>query len=382
MPGSWGALRLNRIGAVLLLGGLVAGCRVPDAQFRTKRLLAPAAGPLNAVTITNRINPAWLQAPTNFYTLGPGDKLDIQIVGEPASKVSTVVGPDGKVYFSLLPGLDAWGLTVGQVEDRLTQGLTNYFREPPQVSVTLRGVESKEIWILGRVEKPGVYAMSAPMTLLEAISMAGGTMNMSAFISQEASGLSQDLADLRRSFVLRDGRLLPVDFERLLRQGDLSQNIYLEPGDFVYLPAATASEVYVLGAVTQPRPVAYQPGLTVAGAIASAYGTLNGAFMDHVAVVRGSLSQPKIAIVDYRLVIRGEAPDVALQPDDIVYVPFAPYRYLTRYAEMILDTFVSASAINAGSQLVSTTPSFGAGIFIPVGSGIQVIPPTAPPPIH
>ena len=106
--------------------------------------------------------------------------------------------------------------------------------------------------------------------------MAGGTLSMTSFRDQDAAGIGEELADLKRSFVLRHGKLLPVDFNRLLHEGDLSQNIYLEPDDFVYLPAATARQVYVLGAVTQPRPVPYMEGMTVAGAVASAYGTLAG----------------------------------------------------------------------------------------------------------
>ena len=73
--------------------------------------------------------------------------------------------------------------------------------------------------------------------------------------------------------------------------------------------------------------------------------------MHHVAVVRGSLQNPEIAIIDYKRVIRGEAQDIPLQPHDIVYVPFSPYRYLQRYAELILNTLSSASTINAGSSL-------------------------------
>src|SRR5262249_54092834 len=161
---------------------------------------------------------------------------------------------------------------------------------------------------------------------------------------QEAAGISEELADLPRSFVIRKGKLLPVDFQKLLKEGDLSQNIYLEPDDFVYLPAARAREVYVLGAVAQPRAVGYSEGLTVAGAVASAYGTIKGAYMHHVAVVRGSLSEPQVAIVDYKNVIKGEARDIALQPHDIVYVPFSPYRYLEKYIELVINTFASAAA--------------------------------------
>jgi protein involved in polysaccharide export with SLBB domain len=176
--------------------------------------------------------------------------------------------------------------------------------------------------------------------------------------------------------------LLPVNFARLLQQGDLSQNIYLQPGDFVYFPGATSRQVYVLGAVAQPRAVPYREGLTVAAAVASAYGTINGAYMTHVTVVRGALSSPEVAVVDYRKVIRAEAEDIALQPKDIVYVPFSPYRYLYKYIEIALDTFVSSVAINGGSRAVGVPSQGAAGVFIPVGSGVQVIPPVNPPPIR
>jgi hypothetical protein len=71
-----------------------------------------------------------------------------------------------------------------------------------------------------------------------------------------------------------------------------------------------------------------------------------------------------------------------LQPYDIVYVPFSPYRYLWKYVELAVNTFVSASAINAGSRLVNEPTVGGAGVFIPVGSGVQILPPVTPPPIH
>src|SRR6266850_1134578 len=328
---------------------------------------------LSPVALNKQIDPSWLQPPTQLFTLGPGDKLEIELLGEPTSRNTTIVAPDGKIYFNLLTGLDAWGLTLAQAKQRLESELGKYVRQQPQVSMVLRGVESKRVWVLGRVQVPGVYPLATPVTLLEALSVAGGTLSLSSFRDQSAAGMTEELADLRRSFVLRQGKLLPVDFQRLLNQGDVSQNIYLQPDDFVYFPAATAREVYVLGAVNQPRPLPYIDGLTVAGAIASVYGTINGAYMHHVAVVRGSLQNPQIAIVDYKRVIRGEAPDVPLQPHDIVYVPFSPYRYLQRYAELILNTFVSASAINAGSSVFANKQSGAAGVFIPVGSGVQIL---------
>jgi polysaccharide export outer membrane protein len=397
---------LLAVGCVLVLG-LFSGCKhaTPETTYPSFKMgtNAPsyvrltnmpsystvpsgtrtaAPGRMQAITLPRKIEPAWLRPPADLFTLGPGDRLEIEIIGDPTSRTATIVGPDGKIYFSLLPGIDVWGATLSQAKALLENELAKYVREKPQVGIVLRGIESKRVWVLGRVQAPGVYAMATPLTLLEALSMAGGTMSLANYQDQEAAGISEELADLNHSFVIRQGKLLPVDFSRLLRNADMTQNIYLQPDDFVYLPAARAKEIYVIGAVAQPRAVVWSEGMTVVGAVASAYGTIKGAYMHHVAVVRGSLTQPEIAVVDYRGVLRGEALDIALQPHDIVYVPFSPYRYIDKYLELVLDTFVSAAAINAGTRLTAREQISGAGVFIPVGSGVNIIPPVNPPPVR
>jgi len=357
-----------------------AGCQSSRPKFTS--LGSPENGlQPGMVTVTNHLDAAWLQAPTNMFTLGPGDRLEIEMIDEPATRTTTIVGPDGKIYFNLLPGLDVWGLTLGQAKQLMEQRLAEYIRGTPRVNLTLREVNSQRVWILGRVQAPGVYTLSAPTTLLEAISTAGGSLTFAG--TREVSGgpLGDELADLKHSFVVRHGKVLPVDFHGLLVKGDLSQNIYLQPDDFIFFSPAYSREVYVLGAVVQPRPVGYNEGMTVAGAIAGAYGTVRDAYLDHVVVVRGAVNQPDVAVVNYRAIAHGKAADIALQPNDIVYVPFSPYRYLRKYAEIALNTFVNSVAINAGARLGPTPPGGrGAGVFIPVGSGIQIITqPSAPP---
>lgn len=357
-----------------------AGCQSSKhsfADFGSKE----AAAHTQMVTLTNRLDPGWLKPSTNMFTLGPGDRLEIELIDEPATRTTTVVGPDGKVYFNLLPGLDVWGLTLGQAKQRMEERLAEYIRGTPRVNITLREVNSQRIWVLGRVQAAGVYTLSTPTTLLEAISAAGGSLTFAG--TREVSGgpLGDELADLKHSFVVRNGRVLPVDFHALVMKGDLSQNIYLQPDDFIFFSPAYSREVYVLGAVVQPRPVGYNEGMTVAGAIAGAYGTVRDAYLNHVVVVRGAVNQPDVAVVDYKAIVHGKAPDIALQPNDIVYVPFTPYRYLRKYAEIALNTFVNSVAINAGARLAPTPPGGrGAGVFIPVGSGVQIITqPPAPP---
>jgi protein involved in polysaccharide export with SLBB domain len=371
---------------LVLLAGIallvaVTGCR-HTSSLKYTDLGAPADEPapkLTPVEKTSGIPAEWLQPPTNLFTLGPGDRLEIELLDETNSLVTTVVGPDGKVYFNLLPGIDVWGLDLGQARSLMERGLKEYVRGEPRVGLTLRGVESKRVWLLGRFQQPGVYIMTNAMTLLEAVAAAGGSLTFSGAREVAAGPISEDLADLRHSFIVRQGQILPVDFHRLLNEGDLSQNIYLHPDDFVYFTPAYAREVHVLGAVTQPQAVPYTEGMTVATAIAGAYGWIQDAYLDHVAVLRGSFSEPQIAVVNLRAITSGREQDMVLEPNDIVYVPFAPYRYLRKYADIILNTFVSSVAINAGTSAVIKDGGAGAGIFIPIGSGVQIIPPPAPP---
>jgi polysaccharide export outer membrane protein len=353
----------------------LSGCQHPGPRF-DPYASARTRPALQTVALTNRLNPEWLHPPAQPFILGPGDVLEMELMDDITSRSVTTVGPDGKIYFNLLPGLDVWGMTLPQTKALLETNLAQFYREQPRVSLTLRGVQSRRVWLLGRLQAPGVYFMTNAPTLLDAIAQAGGTLSLAGQRDLSISSSVDEQADLRRTFIVRHGRRLPVDFERLINQGDLSQNIYLEPDDFVYFPPLTAREVYVMGAVGLPRAVPYQEGMTMAAAITSAGGPIHEAFLSHVAIVRGSLSQPQIALIDYKGVVTGEAPDVILQPQDIVYVPFEPYRYLVRYADLIMNTFVTSVAINEGIRAVSDGRAVApTGVFIPVGSGVTITPP-------
>ncbi|PYI81878.1 MAG: hypothetical protein DME26_19080 [Verrucomicrobia bacterium] len=349
----------------------MAGCASRGPVFEPRARFATLVGE----TVTNELSPDLLRAGNDLFTLGPGDQLEIEIVGSVtnASRAAVTVGPDGKIYFNLLPGLDVWGLTLAQTRSLLEKEFAKYVKNGPQIAVTLRGVGSKYVWLLGRLNKPGIYPMAGPMTLLESIAVAGGTSHSASQVTTE------ELADLRHSFVVREGQFLPVDFYRLLREGDTSQNIYLRPDDFVYVPSALAQEVFVLGAVRVPRTVAYADQMTLVSALSSASGPLKydilsrtdpgpftkDAYLSHVAIVRGSLAEPQMAVVDYNAILKGKAVDVRLEPGDIVYVPNSPYTTLKRYLNMIVNTFATTVAANEGTRAAGGTPSLG--VSVPIG---------------
>jgi len=353
---------------------LFAGCKSTGARSEYRDPFAAAGTNIAAETLTNQLSPELLQSKGDMFTLGPGDSVEIEILGAPTSRAKTSVGPDGKIYYNLLPGLDVWGLTLGQTRELLEKQLAKYLNDP-QVSLTLRAVGSKYVWMLGRLNRPGVYPLAAPTTLLESIAAAGGT---SRSLSQVAS---EELADLRHSFVVRQGQFVPVDFQRLLHDGDTSQNIYLQPDDFVYVASVLSQEVYVLGAVKAPRALAYTERMTLVSAIAFGSGMdryewvsaggydpgpfTKDAYLSHVAIVRGSLSSPQVAVVDYSAIVKGKARDVRLEPGDIVYVPNSPYTTVKRYFNIILNTFAATVAANQGIRVANG--SAGVGVSVPVG---------------
>jgi len=356
--------------AILAFGGCA------DIPLPVARQGAPAVEPVTGLVevAAPALDASLLQPPVAPFRLGPGDMLEIEVMGDVSTRATVTVGPDGKIYYYLLPGLDVWGLTLSEAREKLGAGLQKYVRERPVVSLSLKTAASQRVWLLGRVNTPGVYVLAGPTTLLDAISQAGGLSSASAFSSLAASlGLNTagasvpESADLKRSFIMRQGQVLRVDFGRLLRDGDLAQNIYLQPDDFVFLPSATVPEVHVLGAVAHPQSEKLAGPLTVAQAIALAGGTVPDAVLANVAVLRGSFAEPQIAIVAVNDVLRGRTPDMRLEAGDIVFVPYAPYRTLERYANLILDTFARTIGVNAGAHAAGSGNVSSIGINISAG---------------
>jgi protein involved in polysaccharide export with SLBB domain len=389
---SLGGLRKSWIGFLTLCSGVVllAGCAsgsksgkasaaAADANFSPLTSSnAPAMTNLSGETIKTPLTPEMLHPGTEPFTLGPGDTIEIEIIGNATSRVLTPVGLDGKIYYNLLPGLDVWGLTLEQTRVLLEKELAKYVTQPA-VGLTLRAVGSKHVWVLGRLNRPGIYPLTGSMTLLESLALAGGTAHSTSQLS------AQELADLRHSFVVRQGQFLPVDFHRLLKSGDMSQNIYLQPDDFVYVPSSLINEVYVLGAVRAPRAVPYQEPMSLISAIAGSDGpdqlqwiatTDNGPFMKdayltHVAIIRGSLAEPQVVVVDCKAIMKGKAPDVRLEPGDIIYVPNSPFTTIKRYVNLIVNTFVTTIAANEGIRAAGG--QVGVNVAVPVNV-------TGPPP--
>lgn len=331
--------------------------RPPPPPTPAAALSAPTA-PLTdpALVLSPDALPVAALTPAPFV-LGPGDSVEVEILGLPNTRRLCLVMPDGRLYYDLLPGLRGEGLTLEELREQLASRLTEYYREP-QVGITLRTIKSRRVWILGRVNTPGLYPLDQPLTLLEGLARAGG------LFTSRFSGTTEELADLRHSFLIRDGRMLPVDFRRLLTEGDQSQNVALEPGDYIYLPSSLAQEIYVFGAVNSPKAVGFRDRVTLVSAIAAARDVRPGARVGQVLILRGSLQSPAVYLVDYEAIRRGLAPDVDLAPRDIVWVPDKPWSDLEKYSRTVLNTFVRTLAANEGANFA--IPGGKATIVTPV----------------
>ena len=284
-----------------------------------------------------------LTPPDDAYILGPGDVMEIEIAEIGGTLARTFVMPDGMVYYNLADGVRAEGLTTAELSKKLREALKRDYANP-LVNVSLVEVRSQRYWILGRVFKPGIYPLRQPTTLLEAISQAGG------LFTSQFSGTTEELADLSNSVVIRNGQILPVNFEKLVRSGDTSQNIYLHHNDYVYLPSATTSTVLLLGAVANPQAVGYKDSLTLIDCVAQCKGPAKGAYLKEVVIVRGTLDKPAASIVNLEAILTGKQTNVLLQPGDIVWIPKRPLGLLEATVKLVFQDAARTIASGEGSR--------------------------------
>jgi protein involved in polysaccharide export with SLBB domain len=334
-----------------------------------------------SVDTGSKIPSAWLKPSQESYRLGPGDELLIEIIGIAGSASTTFVTPDGKLYSQNRAGARVKGMTLPELKQMLEKELAKWYHSP-NVSVSLSAVKSQRIWVLGRVVAPGVYPINRPTTVLEAISTAGG-LSVASTTSLSSTGRStaeittetQEVADLRRAFLIRDGKYVPIDFQGLIREGEMKNNIYVKDGDYIFLPSTASSEVFVMGSVVTPRSIRFNEELSLVAAIASAGGPTKYAHVQHVVIIRGSLTEPQVAVVPYKDIVTGEARNVALKPHDIVWVPKSPWERVDKLVNEILGTFVRTVAVNEGARIaVPGATTVGTSIDVG-GTGISVSPP-------
>lgn len=158
------------------------------------------------------------------YTLSPGDAVEVSVWKEPDLTKPVVVRPDGKFSFPLVGEVNAVGRTVSQVQTEIATKLKTYIPDPV-VTVALSGLEGNKIYVIGQVNKPGAFVMNPRLSIVQALSMAGG---MTPF-----AGVN-DIIILRKQ--AGGQKMIKFQFGDVSKGRNLEQNIPLESGDVIIVP--------------------------------------------------------------------------------------------------------------------------------------------------
>jgi polysaccharide export outer membrane protein len=165
------------------------------------------------------------------FILGPGDTVEITVYRHDELKRTTPIDTSGKITYPFIGDMQAGGLSVFQLRDNIRDGLSEYIKKP-QVSVSVTAVRSQKVYVLGEVGKPGVFAFQTPMSAIESISLAGGF----TIHAQDKSVM-----------VIRGNKdnpqLVKLDLKSALKEGNAAQNIQLQGGDIVFVPATSIADV-------------------------------------------------------------------------------------------------------------------------------------------
>lgn len=201
-----------KLGRLFILAVVVPGifCHAQRKESAGKMTQAPAP--------SNAAGPAG-----NSYVIGASDVLSVTVWKQPDLSGTLLVRPDGMVSMPLLGDVQAAGLTPLQLGDRIESKLKKFVQDP-EISVVLTQINSKVIYLLGEVGKKGPVHMTPGMTLLEAISSAGGLT---------------DFANSKKIYILRDQagkhQKIRVYYKKALK-GDPEFNLVLQPGDTIVVP--------------------------------------------------------------------------------------------------------------------------------------------------
>lgn len=158
------------------------------------------------------------------YTFGAGDILEISVFGEPDISKTVFVRLDGRISLPLIGDIHAAGTTAAILAKNIAGKLVK-FVDDPNVTVTLSASKSKVYYILGQIKTPGEYPITQPITVLQAISRAGGLLEWAKktkIMIVSGSGASEEITYF--------------DYDDFLGGGNIGQNVTLKPGDTIVIP--------------------------------------------------------------------------------------------------------------------------------------------------
>jgi polysaccharide biosynthesis/export protein len=196
----------------LFAASVLLGCATRELRVQEYRLASDIP------------NPA--QPSEEFYLIGPGDGLGINVWKEPTLSGSVKVRPDGYVTLPLINELQVSGMTTANLR-KLLEEKYKEFTVDPFVTIRIEGIASAEVFMVGQVGKPGAFPLVGNETILQLLTRAGG---LSVFADRSNIRVVRREKDKITEYV--------IDYDAILK-GDLRQDILLRPGDRIIVPEAT-----------------------------------------------------------------------------------------------------------------------------------------------
>ena len=247
------------------------------------------------------------------YKMNAGDDIEIRVYGHDDLGMRTKIGPDGMIGIAFMGQVQLSGLTISEGADKIRDGLTPYVKNPV-VSITVKEILSENATIAGACAKPGVYGISNSTRLADLYAMAGASAN------RIFNGVATDVADLERSILVRNGEILPVDFQKAVNRGETLHNVRIRKGDYIFIAQRMEASVTICGEVNSPHKRLYEPGMGLIETLTAA-GWMLETHWKHVIIIRDGLSAPRMYKVDVDGILAGKCKNVMLKSGDIVYVP-------------------------------------------------------------
>jgi polysaccharide export outer membrane protein len=239
----------------------------------------------------------------------PGDTLAISVFDEPTLPPTAIVQADGTIQYPLVGRVLVGGMSAAEAGDSLSKALQKYVRHP-NVALAVQQTGSINVLVMGNVKNSGRFALRTGSRVSDAIAV--------------AAGVSTANGEYPVARVSQDGAMTTVSLQKLLHDGDASQNIELSDNAIVYVPGAEVIRVQVLGAVTRPGNVEVSVGDRLSMALARA-GAEAGAKSDLNRIdPETGKTLPSYEINLYQALQRGDQRyDPILRKDDKIYVPEA-----------------------------------------------------------
>ena len=249
------------------------------------------------------------------YEIHPGDTYNLSVYNQPTLTASILIAPDGTASLPLIGILKLGGMNLEDATKLIEYRLARYLRDP-LVTLAPSTVSGFYFTIAGRVQKPGNYPVSIGQTrMLDALAMAEG------FDTGLFNGDSVELADLDTAFIRRNGKNLPVDFKKLVYEGDDLHNIPVLNGDYIYIPSSMNGSVIFLGEVNHNSYVGFHEGMTLMQGLAYVDGVNTDSHSSFAKVIRSSTDETVVYTVNIDDILNGRMRDFVLQANDVIFVP-------------------------------------------------------------